>query len=133
MLVETERATKRREALRIAQTIFEKTSDWVTLFRQTLGVSGAVRQLFPLKDDMADFEQSEEFGEIQQMVSELRKKRVKKKDKNSHKEPTKVITVRMPKSLHEVLCAQAVRAGTSINHLCISKLLQLIEAEQTTT
>ena len=44
-------------------------------------------------------------------------------------EPTKVITVRMPKSLHEALRAEAHEHQTSMNKLCISKLLQFIDNE----
>jgi len=130
MLVETDGACKKQHALRFAQTVYSQTNDWVAFFRQTLGVSGIVKKLFHSQEAVAEFEQSEEFREIQQMVSQLRKKRRRKKDKNSNREPTKVITVRMPKSLHELLCDQAGQRGISINHLCISKLLQMIEDEQ---
>ena len=44
-------------------------------------------------------------------------------------EPTRVITVRLPKSLHEALQAQAHLHQTSMNKLCISKLLQVIDDE----
>jgi predicted HicB family RNase H-like nuclease len=39
------------------------------------------------------------------------------------------ITVRLPKSLHESLRAEAHDRKTSMNQLCISKLLQVIDAE----
>jgi len=132
MLMETDVASKKREALQFAQTLYPQTNDWVAFFRKTLGVSGIVHKLFDTAEGVAEFEQSEEFREIQQMVSELRKKRRGKKDKNSHREPTKVITVRMPKSLHELLTTQATNRGISINNLCISKLLQMIEHDQAT-
>ena len=38
-----------------------------------------------------------------------------------------VITVRLPESLHESLRIEAHEHHTSMNKLCISKLLQLIE------
>ena len=44
-------------------------------------------------------------------------------------EPTRVITVRLPKSLHEALRAEAHTRQTSMNQLCISKLLQIIEQQ----
>jgi predicted HicB family RNase H-like nuclease len=40
-----------------------------------------------------------------------------------------VITVRLPKSLHESLRAEAHDRRTSMNKLCISKLLQVIDDE----
>lgn len=130
MLVETDRAAKRKELLRRAQELYLRSTDWVGFFRQTLGVNGFVQASFESPEEAAEFEQSEEFRELNQMVSQLRKnRRKKKKDKSDHREPTKVITVRMPKSLHELLTAQATQRGISINNLCISKLLQMIEAE----
>ena len=45
-------------------------------------------------------------------------------------EPTQVITVRLPKSLHEALRVEADEHHTSMNKLCISKLLQFIDHER---
>ena len=44
-------------------------------------------------------------------------------------EPTRVITVRLPKSLHEALRAEAHERRTSMNKLCISKLLQVVDEQ----
>ena len=41
-------------------------------------------------------------------------------------EDTRVITVRLPRSMHEALRAEAYTEHTSMNKLCISKLLQKI-------
>lgn len=49
------------------------------------------------------------------------------KDPPKNEEPTRVITVRLPRSLHEALRAEAHIHQTSMNKLCISKLLQLID------
>lgn len=46
---------------------------------------------------------------------------------------TRVITVRLPKSLHEALKTEAYGRKTSMNQLCISKLLQVIDAEMVPT
>ncbi len=73
------------------------------------------------------FEQSNEFAEIQKMVAGLRTR----KAGSGKNEPTRVITVRLPESLHEALKAEASDHNTSMNKLCISKLLQvLVEEEQ---
>jgi predicted HicB family RNase H-like nuclease len=40
-----------------------------------------------------------------------------------------VITVRLPKSLHESLRAEAHDRRTSMNKLCISKLLQVVDGD----
>ena len=48
-------------------------------------------------------------------------------------EPTRVITVRLPKSLHEALRVEAHEHQTSMNKLCISKLLQFIDGDKVPT
>ena len=61
-----------------------------------------------------------------QMVAKLRERSGTQSD---NREPTRVITVRMPKSLHESLRAEAHDRKTSMNKLCISKLLQVVGDE----
>ena len=64
---------------------------------------------------------------IQKMVASLRTR----KAGGSKNEVTRVITVRLPESLHEALKAEASDHSTSMNKLCISKLLQvLVENEK---
>lgn len=115
-------------ATRIADKMFQQQPDWVTFFREVLGVDGLVRKLFTTPEEMAEFEKSAEHAEIQAMVAKLREK-----DKTGAaadgKEPTRVITVRLPKSLHESLRAEAHDRKTSMNQLCISKLLQVIDEQ----
>lgn len=114
---------KRQEALRVATQLFTQNPDWLTFFREVLGVGGVVRRLFITQDDFLAFEQTPEYAEIQQMVSTLRGTN---KNPPSDQEPTRVITVRLPKSLHEALRAEAHDHQTSMNKLCISKLLQVL-------
>ena len=113
-------------AHRIAAEKFGKQPDWVVFFREILGVDGIVRKLFTSQEEMAEFEQSAQFAEIQQMVAKLREK---SGPTEQGKEPTRVITVRLPASLHESLKVEAHDRRTSINQLCISKLLQVIDGQ----
>jgi len=46
----------------------------------------------------------------------------------SDMDATRVITVRLPKSLHLALKAEAHDRHTSMNQLCIAKLLQAIDS-----
>ncbi|QDU29895.1 hypothetical protein ETAA8_50120 [Anatilimnocola aggregata] len=113
-------------ATRIADTMFQQQPDWVTFFREVLGVDGLVRKLFTTPEDLAEFEKTAEYAEIQAMVAKLRERSGAQSD---GKEPTRVITVRLPKSLHESLRAEAHDRKTSMNQLCISKLLQVIDEQ----
>ena len=115
-----------REVLQVAENLYRQTPDWVTFFREVLGIDGAVRKRFPTFEALTAFEKSEEFEKIQKMLVKLREKRT---TTDSEAEPTRVITVRLPKSMHEYLRTEAHDLRTSMNKLCISKLLQVIGEE----
>ena len=117
-------ADKSQEAYRIAHEMYRQDPNWVTFFREILGVDGVVRKMFPNQQELETFEQSPVYAEIQQMLATLRERSKHPSEKN---EPTRVITVRLPKSLHESLRNEAHERKTSMNQLCISKLLQLID------
>ena len=112
------------EAMRLAQEAFTQTSNWVEFFRECLGVDGFIRKLFTTIEEMQFFEESNEYGQVQEMLTALRSQDLGKGDTT---EPQRMITVRLPKSLHEYLRVQAEEHSLSINKLCISKLLQTVD------
>jgi predicted HicB family RNase H-like nuclease len=117
-------AEKLQTVLEIARALYHQQPEWVTFFREVLGMDGVVRQAFASVDELAEFEQTPVAEEIQQMLKKLRD--------NSPlaaqaKEPTQMITVRLPHSLHEALREEAETRGISLNKLCIAKLLQVID------
>ena len=122
-LIREDFATRSQKVHQFAQNLFQSNPDWVTFFREVLGVAGAARKLFPSQQEYIAFENSEEFKRIQQMVAALRGRKGAGMNVD---EPTKVITVRLPESLHEALKAEASDHNTSMNKLCISKLLQVL-------
>ena len=85
-----------------------------------------IRKLFASPEELAAFEKTSEYAEIQLLLARLRERTGAAAD---GKEPTRVITVRLPKSLHEALKTEAHDRKTSMNQLCISKLLKVIDAE----
>ncbi|MEQ8786723.1 MAG: toxin-antitoxin system HicB family antitoxin [Pirellulaceae bacterium] len=113
-----------QEALQIATELMRQKPDWVTFFRETLGVGGVARRLFTSPEEMKQFEKTEEYAQIQQMVVELRSRPNNATDGS---EPTRVITVRMPASLHDALKTEAHERKVSMNKLCITKLLQIVD------
>ena len=119
----TQSQEKYQEVLEVAETLYRQNPDWVTFFREVLGVEGAVRKAFPTFDELTAFEQSPQFDKIQKLLVRLREKR---SNVDVETEPTRVITVRLPKSMHEYLRTEAHDLRTSMNKLCISKLLQVI-------
>ena len=137
---------KHDEILKIAEELYLKNPDWVTYYRELLGVDGIVRQTFLTRTQLDDFEQSDAYREIHYLLTKLRAKKPPKKDKSKEAKGTEkgkpvaeknaldgediqVITVRIPKSIHETLTEEAYQCRTSVNQLCISKLIQFIDSE----
>ncbi len=119
-------AEKAQEVYRVANELFTQSPDWVTFFREVLGVEGVMRNSFRTPDELDQFEQTAEYQQIQCMVAKLRER---SGDLPHPKEPTRVITVRLPQSLHDALRTEAHECRTSMNKLCISKLLQMVDGQ----
>jgi hypothetical protein len=100
--------------------------EWIRFFSEVLGPEGMVRRTLKTDEEVAAFRESPAYSAIQQMVAVLRSQ----EGEINSKEPLKVITVRVPKSLHESLRHEAHRRRTSMNQLCILKLLQDVESAE---
>ncbi|HVC96806.1 MAG TPA: hypothetical protein VND64_24220 [Pirellulales bacterium] len=118
--------TKEFEIYRKADEMYREGPDWVTFFRQILGVNGVMRTAYADPAQLAAFKQTAEYTAIQEMVAKLRER---SNVLPQPQEPTRVITVRLPQSMHESLRVEAHECRTSVNKLCISKLLQMVDAE----
>lgn len=117
-------ATHEQEVLRFARQLVHHGADWVKAYRELLGTRGLIRRTYSSREELAEFEQTGAYREIQQMLRELREQGA---SAESSLEPTSVITVRLPKSVHDALKVEAHEHQTSMNKLCISKLLQFID------
>ncbi|MFP6669770.1 MAG: toxin-antitoxin system HicB family antitoxin, partial [Pirellulaceae bacterium] len=82
---------------------------------------------FPQREERSAFKRMPEYYEIQRIMARLREQ-LNKRSKPD-REVTRVITVRLPESLHSALMLEANDMNTSMNKLCISKLLQVIDDE----
>ncbi len=120
---------KHQEVKEAVERLFATKPDWMTFYREVMGLNGLVRQAFPSFETMAVFEQTETYREIHRMLAELRKQPPPK----DVVEDTKVITIRIPQSLHEFLRIEAFEHHTTMNKLCISKLVQFIDTEHVPT
>lgn len=118
--------TRGAEVLRLAQEVFPQTGSWVVFYRLLLGADGVCRKLFPTTDELRYFEATDEFVELNEMVAALRSQDTAK---GNTAEPERMITIRIPKSLHDVLKLESDEQNLSINKLCISKLLQRLRPQ----
>lgn len=108
------------EALRLAQEAFAQTGYWVAFYKAVLAKGGVVDKLFSEPEDLDYFYTTNEFSQIQQILTALRTSDLEKADAI---EPLKMLTIRIPRSMQAALMEEAQRNQTSINKLCVSKLL----------
>ncbi len=112
------------EIKRLAIEAFPQTDNWVVFYREILGVDGIVRKLYRTIAELRTWEQSAEFGEVNTMLAALRSHDTGKGDTI---EAQRMITVRLPASMHEAMKLESKECGLSINKLCITKMLQPLD------
>jgi predicted HicB family RNase H-like nuclease len=111
-----------RTLVGLAEGLLTQRPTWAEFHREIFGIDGAIRRLFPTAKDLVAFKQTATYVELLAMLSLLRSK-----DESEYGpgEPQRVITLRIPKTLHESLRADAHDGRTSMNQLCIARLLGL--------
>jgi len=110
--------------LHTAERLFAMEPEWVVFFREVLGVDGIVSRTFGSGDARMRFECTPQYARIREMLDSLRSR---ERDRPADREANRVVTVRMPRSLHEALKAEAADRRMSINTLCIAKLLRVLD------
>ncbi len=115
---------KADQILKLAGDAFAQTGSWVVFYRAVLGPDGVARRTFPTEATFEAFERMPQHGELQEMLAAMRSQDTSKGDSI---EPEKMITIRLPESLHRALTNESNAMALSINKLCISKLLQPVE------
>ena len=112
------------QAFETANELFLHAPTWVCFYRELMGSKGAILKLFDTPSEFGDFLRTDQYHQIQQMLTALRSRDMPENDPN---DPQRMITVRLPKSLHEAICDEAERLKISVNRLCITRLLQLLD------
>jgi hypothetical protein len=117
-------AVRRKIVVETATELFGVAPTWTAFYRETLGGQGAVRMLFTDAEETREYECSDEHAKVMEMLTVLRSRDLPENDPH---EPQRMITVRIPKSLHDSICAEANRLAVSVNKLCISRMLQKVD------
>ena len=115
---------RRRHVFETATELFGVAPTWTAFYRETLGADGVSRALFVDAEDVREYECSEEHSKVLEMLTVLRSRDLPENDPH---EPQRMITVRIPKSLHDAICKEANELAVSVNKLCISRLLQKVD------
>ncbi len=104
--------------------------NWVEANNALFGPGGQITTLFPTREDRIAFSQTDEYKAISKLLEILPKPQVVP-GASSIRSPDDVngtVLLRVPKSLHAALFAEAEAEGISLNQLCLSKLMVQLRA-----
>jgi len=114
---------RRKIVFETATELFGVAPTWTAFYRETLGGGGVARAMF-MGDESREYECSDEHSKVLEMLTVLRSRDLPENDPH---EQQRMITVRIPKSLHDAICDEANELAVSVNKLCISRLLQKVD------
>ncbi len=115
-------AAKARELLAFARLRAQQAADWVDLHNALFGLGGKANELFPAEPDRMAFSQTEECKQIFALLDSLPAPPAKDFGELLAT-ANGAISVRLPRSVHAALLAEAKAEGVSLNQLCLSKLV----------
>lgn len=111
-------------ALAAARDEAKKGGNWATVHNAVFGIGGVAQTLFPSERERTTFSKTAEFAEIWKIIEDLQGEHDEYIERLGTASGN--LTLRIPKSLHAALLAEAKAEGLSLNQLCLSKLaLQL--------
>lgn len=120
-------AAKARQVLEFAEVKAKEVSDWLELHFALFGVGGKATELFPTEAERSAFLRTAEYKRINALMNTLphpKKDEIKELVSSAHG----AISVRLPRSVHAALLAEAKAEGVSLNQLCVAKLIAQLRA-----
>lgn len=108
----------------LAAELFGVSPTWTAFYREVLGELGLVRTIFPDLEERQSYELTGAHSLIFEMLTTLRSRDLPEIDPT---EPQRMITIRLPMTLHNAICTEANELEVSVNKLCISRMLQQLD------
>ena len=118
------------EAVRYARSLRGKGLTWIEVSNALFGPGGKLTQLCPTERERDTLAKTREFQEILRVVEEARDDDGDPSGAVGNRMSTAsgTTTLRIPKSLHAALLAEADAEGISLNQLCLTKLAVQLRA-----
>jgi hypothetical protein len=118
---------KAREVLAFAEQRAREAADWVELSNAVFGLGGKATLAFATETERTAFCKTEEYKRILALMDTLPAPPVKELI-DLTASANGAISVRLPRSVHAALLAEAKAEGVSLNQLCVSKLVAQLRA-----
>jgi predicted HicB family RNase H-like nuclease len=110
--------SRAQELLDFARSLQDSGLTWVEANNSIYGPGGRFVTLFPTKSDRMAFARTAESRQLDELIDNLPEPDVR----SSREEYSGKFVVRVPKSLHAALAAEAKTEGVSLNQLVVVKL-----------
>lgn len=115
-------AARAAEVLEFAASRAREVSDWLQLHFALFGVNGKATALFPTEAERLAFLRTAEYKRILTLMDTLPRPQ-KQAIRELVSSANGAISVRLPRSVHAALLAEAETEGVSLNQLCVAKLV----------
>ena len=116
-----------RQVLSFAQQRARQAPNWVELHNSLFGLAGKASQLFTTEYERTAFSRTDEYKQVLALLDHLPAPPVKEFGQLLAS-ANGAISVRLPRSVHAALLAEAQAEGISLNQLCLSKLVAQLRA-----
>jgi hypothetical protein len=120
-------SAKARELLAYAEERAGRAADWVELHNALFGLGGKATELLAAESERTAFARTAECKRIFALLDRLPQPAVKDFGELLAT-ANGAISVRLPRSVHAALLAEAKAEGVSLNQLCLSKLVAQLRA-----
>jgi hypothetical protein len=120
-------AQKARQLLAFAEERAKQTENWVELHNALFGLGGKATEMLTTESERTAFARTEECRRIFAMLDQLPPPALKDFGELLAT-ANGAISVRLPRSVHAALLAEAKAEGVSLNQLCLSKLVAQLRA-----
>jgi hypothetical protein len=118
---------KARQVLRFAEQCAAGAASWVDLSNALFGLGGKANEAFPTERERTAFCKTPEYKRILALMDRLPAPAAKELVELTAS-ANGAISVRLPRSVHAALLAEARAEGVSLNQLCLSKLVAQLRA-----
>jgi hypothetical protein len=118
---------KARRVLEFAQRRAKEVADWMELSNSLFGPGGQATLAFPTPADRTAFCKTPEYKRILALMDGLPAPAAKELI-DLTASANGAISVRLPRSVHAALLAEAEAEGVSLNQLCVAKLVTQLRA-----
>jgi HicB family len=118
---------KAQQVLEFAQQRAAKAANWIDLSNALFGLGGKATELFPTESERTAFSRTDQYRRLLALLDTLPQPQVKGIQEivaSAHG----AISVRLPRSVHAALLAEAKAEGVSLNQLCVAKLVAQLRA-----